>query len=61
MDFEVLFLVNGKEVARYQFPVETPSDFQAGVVNAIETFRVAHPEIDLLGDGFVMRIQRVGR
>jgi hypothetical protein len=61
MDFDVLFLVNGKEVARYQFPVETPSDVQAGVADAIETFRLAHPEVDLLGNGIVMQIQKVGR
>ena len=61
MDFEVVFLLKGKEVARYQFPVETPSDFQAGVAYAIETLRVAHPKVDLLGDGILVQIQKVGR
>lgn len=61
MDFEVVFLLNGKELARYRFPVETPVDLQAGAGNAIEALRVAHPEVDLLGDGILVQIQKVGR
>jgi hypothetical protein len=61
MDFEVVFLLKGKELARYQFPVETPSDLAAGVLTAFERVRVAHPEVDLLGDGILVQIQRVGR
>ena len=30
MNFEVIFRLRGKELARYQFPVETPADFEAG-------------------------------
>jgi transketolase-like protein len=44
MHFEVVFILNGKEVARYRFSAEAPVDFQAGVGNAIETLRVDHPE-----------------
>jgi hypothetical protein len=61
MDFEVVFLLKGKELARYQFPAETPSDLPAGVVSAFERLRVAHPEVDLLGDGILVQIQKVGR
>ena len=56
MNFEVIFRLRGKELARYQFPVETPVDFEAGVRYAIETFRIHKPEIDLLGDGMLMLI-----
>jgi hypothetical protein len=61
MDFEVVFLLKGKQLARYQFPVETPSDLPAGVVSAFEMLRVAHPEVDLLGDGILVQIQKVAR
>jgi|AmaraimetFIIA100_FD_contig_121_69627_length_1256_multi_6_in_0_out_0_2 hypothetical protein len=43
MDFEVVFLLNGKEVARYRLSAEAPVDFQADVGDAIETLRVDHP------------------
>ena len=42
MDFEVVFLLNGKEVARYRLSAEAPVDFQADVGDAIETLRVDH-------------------
>jgi hypothetical protein len=61
MDFEVVLLLKGKELARYQFPVETPSDLPAGFVSAVERLRVAHPEVDLLGDGILLQIKKVGR
>lgn len=61
MNFEVIFRLRGKELARYQFPVETPVDFEAGVRYAIETFRIHKPEIDLLGDGMLMLIQKAGQ
>ena len=46
MDFEVFFRLKNKELARYQFAVETPADIQAGFINALEAFRVQHPEVD---------------
>jgi hypothetical protein len=58
MDFEAIFSLKGKELARYRFPVEIPADIAAGVSYAIETFRVDNAEIDLLGDGMLMQIQR---
>jgi hypothetical protein len=42
MDFEVVFLLNGKEVARYRLSAEAV-DFQVDVGDAIETLRVDHP------------------
>ena len=60
MDFEVVFLLNGKEVARYRLPAEAPVDFQADVGDAIDA-RVRSPEVDLLGDGVLVQIQKVGR
>jgi len=58
MDFEVFFRLKNKELARYQFAVETPADIQAGFINALEAFRVRHPEVDLLADGILMLIQK---
>ena len=58
MDFEVFFRLKNKELARYQFAVETPADIQAGFINALEAFRVQHPEVDLLADGILMLIQK---
>ena len=40
MDFEVFFRLKNTELARYQFAVETPTDIQAGFINALEAFRV---------------------
>lgn len=61
MDFEVFFRLNNKELARYQFAVETPADIQAGFINALQAFRVQHQEVDLLADGMVMLIQKRAR
>ena len=58
MDFEVFFRLENKELARYQFAVETPADIQAGFINALEAFRVQYPEVDLLADGMIMLIQK---
>jgi hypothetical protein len=59
MDFEVIFRLKGNELARYRFPVETPGDIEAGVTHAIEMFRVARPDVDLLGDGMDMVVHKV--
>ena len=58
MDSEVFFHLKNTELARYQFAVETPTDIQAGFINALEAFRVQHPEVDLLADGILMLIQK---
>ena len=58
MDFEVIFSLKGKELARYQFPVVVPADIAVGVGHAMETFRIDYAEIDLLGDGLLLQIQR---
>ena len=50
--------MKNKELARYQFAVETPADIQAGFINALEAFRVRYPEVDLLADGILMLIQK---
>ena len=61
MDFEVIFRLEDKELARYQFAVETPADIQAGFINALDAFRVQYPEVDLLEDGMLMLIRRRAR
>jgi hypothetical protein len=60
MDFEIIFSLKGKELARYGFPVETPADIVAGIGYAIETFRISNAETDLLGDGMSMQVQKAG-
>ena len=50
MNFVVIFRLQGSELARYQFPVETPVDIEAGVSYAVQAFRIDKPEVDLLGD-----------
>jgi hypothetical protein len=59
MDFEVIFSLTSKELARFRFPVETPADIAAGVSYAIQTLREDEAEIDLLGEGMLIQIQRV--
>jgi hypothetical protein len=59
MDFEVIFRLKGSELARYRLPVEMLADIEAGVAHAIEMFRVARPDVDLLGDGMHMVVQKV--
>jgi hypothetical protein len=61
MNFEVIFRLNGKELARSQFPVETPADFEAGIMYALQTLRIHKPEIDLLGDGMLMLVHKAGQ
>ena len=60
MNFEVIFRLKGKELARYQFQAEAQVDFETGVTYAIEMLRQEHPEIDLLGDGMFMQVQKAG-
>jgi hypothetical protein len=60
MNFEVTFNLQGEELASYQFSVETPEDVEEGVAQAIKTVRIDKPEIDLLGNGLVILVQKVG-